>query len=118
MTSRAVNDPCKKHSPCATSAAPRGVAKPRRSRFPTHHQRKLATYVAEGHHLVFDTDRQQRGLNPYRAKPITQLALEAGMSATVARYWLRQEHYSLWLRWWSGLSPALWDDVEVARGQK
>lgn len=106
----------KKHSQVATSVAPKGIARARRSNFPTRYQAKLAAYLAAGHHLVFDADRQRRGLNPYCAKPITQVAAETGMSTTRATYWLKQEHYALWLRWWSGFDAALWDKVEAEHG--
>lgn len=117
MTSRTGKTQRKKHSQTSTSAAPKGIAKARRSRWPTHYQAKLVKYLAAGHHLVFDIDRQQRGLTPYRAKPITQVAAETGMSSTRATYWLKQEHYVLWLRCWSGLDPAIWDVVEAEHGQ-
>lgn len=96
----------------STRRPPKGVAKPRRSRWPTRHQAKLAAYLTAGHHLVYDADRKRRGLYPFRAKSLTQVAAEAGMGITSATYWLKQEHHDLWLRWWSGLGWA-WDTIEA-----
>ncbi|MDH4982786.1 hypothetical protein [Hyphomicrobium sp. D-2] len=92
------------------------MAIPRKSEYPTRHQRKLAAYLSEGFHLIFDADRKRRGLSPFRAKPITQVAVETGMTVTNARYWLRQDHYALWLRFWSGIKPEVWDKIEAERG--
>lgn len=92
----------KKHSRRANPLTPRAIAKSRKSYWPTHHQAKLAGYLADGHHLVYDADRARRGLHPYRAKTLTQVAAETGMSVAAVTHWLKQEHYDLWLRWWFG----------------
>lgn len=92
----------KKHSRRANPLTPRAIAKSRKSQWPTRCQAKLAEYLAAGHHLVYDTDRERCGLYPYRAKSLTQIAAETGMSVTAVTYWLKQEHYDLWLRWWFG----------------
>jgi hypothetical protein len=92
----------KKHSRRANPLTPRAIAKSRKSYWPTHHQAKLAGYLADGHHLVYDADRARRGLHPYRAKTLTQVAAETGMSVAAVTHWLKQEHDDLWLRWWFG----------------
>lgn len=98
----------------ATSScpAPEGIAKARRSRWPTRNQAKLKAYLDAGHHLVYDADRKRRGLTPFRAKSLTQVAAETRISATNVTYWLKQEHYDLWLRWWAGIGWA-WDKIEA-----
>lgn len=78
----------KKHYHTASSVAPKGIRKARRGRIqPSEYQAKMARYLAFGLHL----------LRRDKAKSITQVAIEAGMSVPVARYWLRREHYGLWL---------------------
>lgn len=92
----------KKHSRRANPLTPRAIAMCRKSHWPTQHQAKLAAYLAAGYHLVHDADRERRGLHPHRAKTLTQVAAETGMSISALTYWLKQEHYDLWLRWWFG----------------
>lgn len=79
---------------CRTSDTPQS------KRQPTRHQAALTSYLAAGQHLIFDTHRQRHGLDPYRAKPIRQVAAETGMSARTARDWLKRDHYDVWARWW------------------
>jgi hypothetical protein len=101
-----------KHSRRANPLTPKGIAKRRKSHWPTHHQAKLAEYLSAGHHLVYDADRAKRGLHPYHAKTLTQISAETRMGASSVTYWLKQEHYDLWLRWWAGLGWA-WDKIEA-----
>ena len=60
----------------------------------------LAAYIAAGHHLIFDANRERHSLDPYRAKPIRQVAAETGMSTRTVRDWLKRDHYDVWARWW------------------
>lgn len=84
-------------------------------RKPTRHQTTLAAYISAGKHLIFDERRAALGRDdPYRAKPIRQLAAETGMDTTTARYWLKRDHYEEWLRRWP-TAEALWAEMQAER---
>jgi len=100
MSPKADNDPHKERLGGSSCSVPNASTKLRAKRRPTRHQATLAAYLAAGHHLVFDANRARRGLDPYRAKPLRQVAAETGMDKRTVRYWLEREHRSVISQWW------------------
>lgn len=100
MTSIADNDPHEESFGGSSCSVPNASTKMRSKRRPTRHQATLAAYLAAGHHLVLDENRARRGLDPYRAKPLRQVAAETSMDKTTVRYWLEREHRSAMSQWW------------------
>jgi len=65
--------------------------------------------MAEKRHLIPDDSRGRDGLPPYRAKPVRQIAAEAGMSIRTARYWLERDHRDEWFQWWPSFAAIVAD---------